>query len=640
MFEGFYDESELNLLSSMIAIVDELDLVSTKEVSDLLFKAVDSLETCKTVDESEAVMIQILNYLDDKQKEELFQYLNSAGDTILMASCEKGSSKFTGALLEFENHPYRINYQSYGCLHLACFSGLSVKIMKRLVQIFPGHINDSDSQGVCVLHQACANADVDLIETLLNAGADIYSVDHSGCRPLDYLPQYVTHEGIRTRLVGEHGNNFASNPSVFAMAPQFNQWERFIDQETGFPYLYNESTGESKWIEQSAFSFETSFPYTVKTSPVTKPMMALPTQNSFLNPNLANNHSNNSIVTDEGDVSALLPPPGLSKDSTAFSSTIGSELPPLVEDELDDLPPPGLSSNSFNSTLNGTTNSSIGATAVNATVSSPPIEAALNSLIEEASALTITTEEDHNNDDDDNDDNIPPPGLTSPMKHQQPVVTAPSVPVTDVPNPNNNENSSKNKNNVKLDMNIIIDENEDDLSLLPPPGITPVVVKKPINVVEPNESEKNNNNNNNNKDNNNKDNDNSTDDDEDNNNNNIKKNKKSLISKKKRRRKRNRRKHSDSEYDSSSEEDEQSESETESSEGESESEGESNKKTKKKSRKNKRKRNLSIAIDENSVFADLFAKAKSGDALAKVALGAVLQEMSAGVENSGDGIDG
>jgi ankyrin repeat protein len=93
-----------------------------------------------------------------------------------------------------------------GCLdkpiHKAAYKG-DLKKVKEIIDRDPNEINVQDAQGFTPLHLASGKGHIEIVEFLLNHGADIELEIFNGVTPLMLAAQYVTNETIKTLL--EHG---------------------------------------------------------------------------------------------------------------------------------------------------------------------------------------------------------------------------------------------------------------------------------------------------------------------------------------------------------------------------------------------------------------------------------------------------
>ncbi len=93
-----------------------------------------------------------------------------------------------------------------GCLekpiHKAAYKG-DLKEVKEISDRDPNERNVQDAQGFTPLHLASGKGHIEIVEFLLNHGADIELEIFNGVTPLMLAAQYVTNETIKTLL--EHG---------------------------------------------------------------------------------------------------------------------------------------------------------------------------------------------------------------------------------------------------------------------------------------------------------------------------------------------------------------------------------------------------------------------------------------------------
>ncbi len=87
-------------------------------------------------------------------------------------------------------------------IHKAAYKG-DLKKVKEIIGRDPNEINVQDAQGFTPLHLASGKGHIEIVEFLLNHGADIELEIFNGVTPLMLAAQYVTNETIKTLL--EHG---------------------------------------------------------------------------------------------------------------------------------------------------------------------------------------------------------------------------------------------------------------------------------------------------------------------------------------------------------------------------------------------------------------------------------------------------
>ncbi|XP_026533214.1 protein phosphatase 1 regulatory subunit 12C [Notechis scutatus] len=97
---------------------------------------------------------------------------------------------------------------------LACCAGAELEAAREMLRADPGAVNGTNADGISALHQACIDENIEVVEFLVENGADVNQADNEGWTPLhvaascgyNEIAQYLLDHGANIAAVNSDGD--------------------------------------------------------------------------------------------------------------------------------------------------------------------------------------------------------------------------------------------------------------------------------------------------------------------------------------------------------------------------------------------------------------------------------------------------
>uniref|UniRef100_A0A8C5RCW8 Protein phosphatase 1 regulatory subunit n=1 Tax=Laticauda laticaudata TaxID=8630 RepID=A0A8C5RCW8_LATLA len=97
---------------------------------------------------------------------------------------------------------------------LACCAGAELEAAREMLRADPGAVNGTNADGISALHQACIDENIEVVEFLVENGADVNQADNEGWTPLHVaascgyseIAQYLLDHGANIAAVNSDGD--------------------------------------------------------------------------------------------------------------------------------------------------------------------------------------------------------------------------------------------------------------------------------------------------------------------------------------------------------------------------------------------------------------------------------------------------
>ena len=133
-----------------------------------------------------------------------FKAVNKYGRNCVMVACSKGDLNRLKELMKKGGSLDVVDNSELSCLHHAC-RGHNVDVTQYLLEEgMDVDVNERSNIGYSCLHYACFRpiVSLDILEMLLNAGADVNAQNNSGTTPFMLICMYGGSEAIKMILDG------------------------------------------------------------------------------------------------------------------------------------------------------------------------------------------------------------------------------------------------------------------------------------------------------------------------------------------------------------------------------------------------------------------------------------------------------
>ena len=171
---------------------------------------------------------------------------DAEGSTMLIIAAQCGNAAVAQLLLRLGADASLQNNAGATALHFSCFEETySLELVVMLLDAGAPTQAVESSYGCTPLHYAASSGHLEIVQTLLNAGALPNAMDSSNYLPVDYARQ-AGHVHVVQCLEDSGVSTEGDNPTV---APEEGIWQELIDPVSGCMFRYNHTSGisEGEW---------------------------------------------------------------------------------------------------------------------------------------------------------------------------------------------------------------------------------------------------------------------------------------------------------------------------------------------------------------------------------------------------------
>lgn len=163
---------------------------------------------------------------------------------LLSAACEQCAVSVVEVLIAKKADVSQQDNEGSICLHYAARAKARMQDLMKILLEANADANAVDSEGCTALHYASSTGDSQVVGLLLLYGADTDIVDNYGAMPSDYAAQIGDSE--TQLLLLNSANERAANASP--------EWVECFDDESGYPFWVNTTTGETEWGDKEQWA--------------------------------------------------------------------------------------------------------------------------------------------------------------------------------------------------------------------------------------------------------------------------------------------------------------------------------------------------------------------------------------------------